>query len=103
MDTKWKRLFNDRRKNYGISQSDMYQMFAYSKKYDAKHVWVLYPKTDELNVNDITTYKDATKNSETEVHVFFIDVENIITSLELLRESILHQTQQDSVIAKPIC
>ena len=33
MDTKWKNLINNERKNYGISQSDMYQMYAYSKKY----------------------------------------------------------------------
>lgn len=31
MDTKWKKLINNERINYGISQSDMYQMYAYSK------------------------------------------------------------------------
>ena len=36
MDTKWKKLVNNERINYGISQSDMYQMYAYSKKYKAK-------------------------------------------------------------------
>ena len=34
LDTKWKRLNqNERSKNYQISQSDFYQMFAYGKKY----------------------------------------------------------------------
>ena len=33
MDTKWKRLNSNQDANYGISQADMYQMFAYSKKY----------------------------------------------------------------------
>lgn len=33
MDTKWKRLISNRETNYGISQADMYQMFAYAKKY----------------------------------------------------------------------
>ncbi len=33
LDTKWKSLVGNPRVNYGISQSDMYQMYAYSKKY----------------------------------------------------------------------
>ena len=32
MDTKWKRLTDDPYANYGIAQSDMYQMYAYAKK-----------------------------------------------------------------------
>lgn len=39
LDTKWKKLINDRRKNYGISQADMYQMYAYSKKYGTSEIW----------------------------------------------------------------
>lgn len=34
LDTKWKSLVNNERVNYGISQADMYQMYAYSKKYN---------------------------------------------------------------------
>ena len=44
VDTKWKVLLNDRGKNYGISQADMYQMFAYYKRYHAKRVVLVYPK-----------------------------------------------------------
>lgn len=44
MDTKWKRL--DAAKRYfGISQADMYQMYAYGKKYHAPKVTLLYPCT----------------------------------------------------------
>ena len=32
LDTKWKSLVDNERVNYGISQADMYQMYAYSKK-----------------------------------------------------------------------
>ena len=88
MDTKWKRLINDNRKNYGISQGDMYQMFAYSKKYNSKHVWLLYPKTDDFSQDMIPTYNDNMENNETLVHVFFIDVENISASLGRLKDSI---------------
>lgn len=47
MDTKWK-LLADNKANYGISQADMYQMYAYQKKYDAKNVTLLYPQTDRF-------------------------------------------------------
>lgn len=43
IDTKWKILFNDKA-NLGIAQSDMYQMYAYQKKYNAKTVTLLYPQ-----------------------------------------------------------
>lgn len=48
MDTKWKRLVNNQRLNYGINQGDMYQMYAYSKKYNAQEIWLLYPVNDEV-------------------------------------------------------
>lgn len=43
LDTKWKSLVNNERINYGISQADMYQMYAYSKKYNTSEIWLLYP------------------------------------------------------------
>ncbi len=46
-DTKWK-LINwiDESINYGISQLDMYQLFAYAKKYKSQKLYLIYPKTD---------------------------------------------------------
>ena len=44
LDTKWK-LLADGKANYGISQADMYQMYAYQKKYDSQNVTLIYPKT----------------------------------------------------------
>ena len=46
MDTKWKML-SDGKPNLGISQADMYQMYAYQKKYNAKTITLLYPKNNE--------------------------------------------------------
>lgn len=44
LDTKWKRLDGtDRRGNYGIEQADLYQLFAYGKKYDAARLFLIYP------------------------------------------------------------
>jgi len=51
MDTKWKLLDASNRKNkYGISQADMYQLYAYGHKYlketDEKRLMLIYPKTE---------------------------------------------------------
>jgi 5-methylcytosine-specific restriction enzyme subunit McrC len=53
MDTKWKLLdASDRRNKYGISQADMYQLYAYGHKYlkgeDQKELMLIYPKTDKF-------------------------------------------------------
>lgn len=43
-DTKWKLLYNNEKKNCGISSADMYQMYAYHKRYkNVKKVVLLYP------------------------------------------------------------
>ncbi|HPL02049.1 MAG TPA: hypothetical protein PLE59_00870 [Bacteroidales bacterium] len=49
IDTKWKVLVDDERKNYGISQSDMYQMYAYAKKYNSQKVLIIYPNDLEMS------------------------------------------------------
>lgn len=51
LDTKWK-LLAPAKANYGISQADMYQMYAYQKKYQAESVTLLYPATDALTPNE---------------------------------------------------
>ena len=48
MDTKWKILSSNYGQNYGISQGDMYQMYAYQKKYpNCKNVTLIYPQPEE--------------------------------------------------------
>lgn len=47
-DTKWKLLDSSQPHN-GISQTDIYQMFAYGKKYSGtKEIHLIYPKTDSF-------------------------------------------------------
>ena len=51
VDTKYKILdFNDN--NYGIKQSDLYQMFAYSKKFNCEYIILLYPRLEEQNIEE---------------------------------------------------
>ena len=82
LDTKWKRLVNKPRINYGISQSDMYQMYAYSKKYeDASEIWLLYPLNSEMSNSSEISFSS---NDGVKVHVFFVDVANIENSMQIL-------------------
>ena len=77
LDTKWKVLKDDSRNNYGISQSDMYQMYAYGKKYGVRDIILLYPLAEGLsNGMDISYESD----DNVRVQVFFIDLSRDIKS-----------------------
>lgn len=95
MDTKWKTLHDKPNDNYGISQADMYQMYAYAKKYESQNydvppdVWVLYPLTDEMrkyvdqnNQISFSGYDGVT------VRIYFIDLENYKNSIANLLQII---------------
>jgi 5-methylcytosine-specific restriction enzyme subunit McrC len=47
LDAKWKILSDDLH-NFGINQSDMYQVYTYGKKYKAKNVILIYPLSEKL-------------------------------------------------------
>ena len=87
LDTKWKRLIPESRKNYGISSVDMYQMYAYAKKYEENgiipEIYVIYPKT-----KDMIETKYFESNDGVKVNIFFIDLVNIEESLEELKNMI---------------
>lgn len=73
-DAKWKGLNNNSDKNYGISQSDMYQMFAYLTKYECEQGFLIYP---EIANNDskskIFTFE---YNSKTALAICFFPLQN---------------------------
>ena len=49
VDTKWKTLdASDSTGHYGIEQADLYQLFAYGKKYDATDLILIYPAHDQF-------------------------------------------------------
>lgn len=85
MDTKWKNLISNESKNYGILQSDMYQMYAYSKKYNTSEIWLLYPLNDEMRGHPEIIFKSE---DNTTVRLHFIDLANIQESLDKLRKDI---------------
>ncbi|MFB5560294.1 McrC family protein [Bacillus cereus] len=95
LDTKWKSLTNNSRQNYGISQADMYQMYAYSKKYKASEVWLLYPlHNEEMKDVDISFEAYNQTQVETNVKVFFVEIEKIDESLDVLKEQLINKVMQ---------
>ena len=84
-DTKWK-LLSSHTANLGISQADMYQMFAYQKKYNAKNITMLYPITDQTtSASDI----QFDSGDGVIVRVRFIDLFDIKNSLiNIVEESL---------------
>lgn len=79
LDTKWK-LLSDKASNCGISQSDMYQMYAYGRKYEAERVVLLYPDSEKVSKKDM----GYLSNDNVKVDVAFIDLkdpDNSITKI----------------------
>ena len=83
MDTKWKRLNSNPATNYGISQADMYQMYAYSKKYHTPNIWLIYPMNDDVRELGLLSF-EAVTNEEMNVlvKVFFVDLGDYKMSLQ---------------------
>jgi len=84
MDTKWK-ILSSQKHNYGISQADMYQMYAYQKKYNAKNVTLLYPATENTSDNGIT----FSSEDGVTVYVKFVDMFDAPKSIKGIMEDII--------------
>lgn len=86
-DTKWK-ILNFSRNDYGVSQGDLYQVFAYLSKYQCQNGILIYPKIDDEN-NDLQklskqtfTYKavsnlsdDDNKKPPHTLQIYFFDLD----------------------------
>ena len=81
MDTKWK-ILSDEKANYGISQADMYQMYAYQKKYNSENVTLIYPVTGKVESKRII-YQSA---DGVVVRVCFVDLYHVRESLDKIVE-----------------
>ena len=85
LDTKWKSLCDNEAKNYGISQSDMYQMYAYSKKYQTSEIYLIYPVNQEMRNHRPIRFDSG---DGTIVNVLLVDVAEIETDLVMLKEEL---------------
>ncbi len=80
-DAKWK-LLDSNKSNAGISQADMYQMYAYATKYQEKDsecevIYLIYPATE--NTRDISTnysFEGVNHNKGVRLKVVFFDLTN---------------------------
>lgn len=86
LDTKWKLLSADSTQNYGISQGDMYQMYAYHKKYQAKEkaenvagCFLLYP-----SIGTQIDIKPFLADNGVNVNIFFVELLKIKESIECI-------------------
>lgn len=77
LDTKWK-ILSESKINYGISQADMYQMYAYQKKYGAKDITLLYPRTEKVISDDDITFRSV---DGVEVRACFVDLFDVHNSI----------------------
>lgn len=94
LDTKWKSLNNNSKLNYGISQADMYQMYAYAKKYQASEIWLLYPVNEEIKDLKINFKSD----DDVIINLFFVDVKNINESITKLKNRLVNiELYQDAI------
>ena len=63
----------------------MYQMYAYSKKYGASEIWLLYPYNEKMHEGLVF---ETGETSNTKIKLFFVDVANIEESLKRLKEKV---------------
>lgn len=83
LDTKWKRL-DVEKPQCGISQSDMYQMFAYHKIYKAEKVLLLYPSTEHTPTAPLL----FTSHEYVAVQVLCLDLLQMPRSLERIGQAL---------------
>ncbi len=82
IDTKWK-ILSENKSNQGISQSDMYQLYAYGEKYqNSENLYLIYPKDEVINGNLYHYYEDK----KLPLQVLFFDVEKLENNENLLNK-----------------
>ena len=72
MDIKWKVINYKESILLNISQSDLYQLYAYAKKYDSKRVFLIYPCVGDNVENRIYEFEQ-----NVELSVVFINLNNV--------------------------
>ena len=74
-DTKWKIIrqdINESEKKYKISQADLYQLYAYGKKYECDKLYLIYPKIDGTKQEPMNFKYD----DEMWLEILYFDLEN---------------------------
>ncbi len=90
LDTKWKKLT----KIEDVSEADLYQMYAYAKKYNAQNVWLLYPLDNDSPKTSLPVLKSRSNGDNVTINFFFVDLKNISASLETLKAKIMDKSSE---------
>ena len=84
LDTKWKALEPDKT-DLGVKQSDIYQMLAYARAYEAKRLILLYPWQKEIAELPGILRRWTVANSNCALDIATVDVGNPETVVDALR------------------
>ena len=86
-DTKWKLLCDDPSVNYGIATGDMYQMYAYQKRYRAKTILLVYPLPGDLgSIASAPPFFRTPDDSD--IQIIFFNLANPNQSIQTIVEHI---------------
>ena len=69
IDTKWKNL-----RNYGLSDGDLYQLYAYTQRYGCGQSMLLYPEVPDIKKRDLHILDEKHQLSGRRVSVRFVNV-----------------------------
>ena len=75
LDAKWKRINGDSTDpKHGISQSDVYQLYSYGRKFGCAKVALIYPRTPEFDSPLRYKFKDKVAGQGLDLFCFPFDV-----------------------------
>ena len=77
LDTKWKRLTPRVRhceKTLGVAQSDIYQMLAYARAYNARRLVLIYPWHEEMDAEQGMTRQWTVTGTDCRLDIATVDV-----------------------------
>ena len=83
-DTKWKIIRQDIKeseKKYKISQADLYQLYAYGKKYECDKLYLIYPKIDGAK-QELMKFK---YEKDMQLEILYFNLENDSNNDEIIK------------------
>jgi 5-methylcytosine-specific restriction enzyme subunit McrC len=86
IDTKWKRLTGAKGGRGGISNADLYQLYAYTQRYGCQQSMLLYPKVSGISEQDFHALDENGKASGQRVGVRFVQINRNLHSESERRE-----------------
>lgn len=90
MDTKWKLLSPGRRGRGGVSEADLYQLYAYTRRFGCTRTVLLYPYTSGLTPRTFSVLDDLGKTTGEEVLVRHL----------VLQRNLQHESEREALASE---